>query len=103
MIGLLDSELQTLRDVFSSFPDISEVILFGSRARGTHRPSSDVDLAIKGKNLSIDTLAKLRYILEEETNLPYFFDIVIYDRVENEALKREIDEGGENIFQKVDA
>lgn len=97
MIGLSDSELQTLRDVFERFPDISEVILFGSRARGTHRLSSDVDLAIKGKNLSIDTLAKLRYILEEETNLPYFFDIVIYDRVENEALKREIDEGGEKF------
>jgi predicted nucleotidyltransferase len=97
MIGLSDSELQTLRDVFERFPDISEVILFGSRAHGTHRPSSDVDLALKGKNLSIDTLAKLRYILEEETNLPYFFDIVIYDRVENEALKREIDEGGEKI------
>lgn len=97
MIGLSDSELQILRDVFSRFSDISEVILFGSRARGTHRPSSDVDLALKGKNLSIDTLSKLRYILEEETNLPYFFDVVIYDRVENEALKREIDEGGEKI------
>lgn len=95
MIGLSDSELQTLRDVFARFPDISKVILFGSRARGTHRPSSDVDLALKGNNLSIDTLAKLRYILEEETNLPYFFDILIYDWVENEALKREIDEGGE--------
>jgi predicted nucleotidyltransferase len=97
MIGLSNSELQTIRDVFSRFSDVSEVILFGSRARGTHRPSSDVDLALKGKNLSIDTLAKRRYILEEETNLPYFFDIVIYDRVENEALKREIDEGGEKI------
>ncbi|MFZ3053198.1 MAG: nucleotidyltransferase domain-containing protein [Sulfuricurvum sp.] len=99
MIGLSDSELQTLRDVFSRFSDISEVILFGSRARGTHRPSSDVDLALKGKNLSIDTLAKLRYILEEETNLPYFFDIVIYDRVENEALKREIDEKQKLIYE----
>lgn len=99
MIALTDSELQTLRDVFSRFSDISEVILFGSRARGTHRASSDVDLALKGKNLSIDTLAKLRYILEEETNLPYFFDIVIYDRVENEALKREIDEGGKKIWK----
>jgi predicted nucleotidyltransferase len=98
MIGLSDSELQTLRDVFERFPDISEVILFGSRARGTHRPSSDVDLALKGKNLKLDTLAKLRYILEEETNLPYFFDIVIYARVENEALKKQIDEGGREIY-----
>lgn len=100
MIGLSDSELQTLRDVFTRFLDIKEVILFGSRARGTHRPSSDVDLAIKGKNLTIDTLAKLHYILEEETNLPYFFDIVIDDRVENEALKREIDKNSEIIYQR---
>jgi predicted nucleotidyltransferase len=98
MIGLSDSELQTLRDVFARFHDIDEVILFGSRARGTHRPSSDVDLALKGKNLSIDTLAKLRYILEEETNLPYFFDVLIYDRVENEALKKQIDECGREIY-----
>ena len=101
MIGLSDFELQTLRDVFVRFPDIKEVILFGSRARGTHRPSSDVDLAIKGKNLTIDTLAKLRYILEEETNLPYFFDIVLYDRVENEALKREIDECVGNLLERI--
>lgn len=101
MIGLSDFELQTLRDVFIRFPDIKEVILFGSRARGTHRPSSDVDLAIKGKNLTIDTLAKLRYILEEETNLPYFFDIVLYDRVESEALKREIDECVGNLLERI--
>jgi uncharacterized protein len=98
MIALTDSELQTLRDVFSRFSDISEVILFGSRARGTHRPSSDVDLALKGKNLGLDTLAKLRYILEEETNLPYFFDIVIYDRVEIPELKEHIDSFGEVIY-----
>lgn len=49
-------------------------------------------------NVNIVELAKLRYILEEETNLPYFFDIVIYDRVENEALKREIDASGKKFL-----
>jgi predicted nucleotidyltransferase len=98
MIGLSDAELQTLRTVFARLPEIEEVVLFGSRALGTHRPSSDIDLAIKGKDITLDTLAKLRYILEEETNLPYFFDVVVYDRVENEELKRAIDGGGVNIF-----
>lgn len=49
-------------------------------------------------NVNIVELAKLRYILEEETNLPYFFDIVIYERVENEAFKREIDMSGEKFL-----
>ena len=44
------------------------------------------------------TNAKLRYTLEEETNLPYFFDVVIYERIENEELKRAIDGGGEIIY-----
>ena len=98
MIGLSEAELEVLRGVFVRFPQIEEVILFGSRARGSHRPSSDVDLAIKGKNITIDTLAKLRYILEEETNLPYFFDVVVHDRVENEELKRAIDMSEKKII-----
>ena len=99
MIGLSEAELRTLRTVFARFPQIEEVILFGSRAHGTHRPSSDIDLAIKGKEITLDTLAKLRYILEEETNLPYFFDVVIYERIENEELKRAIDGGGRKIYE----
>jgi len=98
MIGLSETELQTLRAVFARFPEVKEVILFGSRALGTHRPSSDIDLAIKGKDITLDTLAKLRYTLEEETNLPYFFDVVIYDRVENEELKRVIDGGCKSLY-----
>lgn len=98
MLGLSKKELSTLHEVFTKFDAIEEVILFGSRARGTHQKASDVDLAIKGKNIDINTLSKLRYTLEEETNLPYFFDVVIYDKIKDDALKRAIDEGGEKIY-----
>ena len=98
MLGLSETELSTLREVFTKFDAIEEVILFGSRARGTHQKASDVDLAIKGKNIDLDTLAKLKYTLEEQTNLPYFFDVVIYDKISDNALKKAIDEGGERIY-----
>lgn len=98
MVGLSEKELAKLREVFTQFDAIEEVILFGSRALGTHQKASDVDLAIKGKNIDLDTLAKLKYTLEEETNLPYFFDVVIYDKIREEALKKAIDEGGERIY-----
>jgi uncharacterized protein len=94
MLGLSETELSTLREVFTKFDAIEEVILFGSRARGTHQKASDVDLAIKGKNIDLDTLAKLKYTLEEETNLPYFFDVVIYEKISDDALKKAIDESG---------
>ena len=55
-------------------------------------------LSAKQNNMEQKTNAKLRYILEEETNLPYFFDVVIYERIENEELKRAIEEGGEVVY-----
>lgn len=93
MIGLTPKELEILKNVFKKFDDIKEVILFGSRALGTHKTASDIDLAIKGK-VNINTLSKLKYTLEEDTNLPYFFDVLIYDNLENLELKKHIDEFG---------
>ena len=98
MLGLSEHELLTLREVFAKFDAIEEVILFGSRARGSHQKASDVDLAIKGQTIDINTLSKLKYMLEEETALAYFFDIVIYDKIKDEALKKAIDEGGKSIY-----
>lgn len=98
MLGLSDKELSTLREVFAKFNAIEEVILFGSRAKGTHQKASDVDLAIKGKNIDLDTLAKLTYTLENDTNLPYFFDVVMYDKIKDDALKKAIDESGVVLY-----
>ena len=56
-------------------------------------------LSAKQNNMEQKTNAKLRYILEEETNLPYFFDVVVYEKVDNEELKRAIEEGGEVIYE----
>lgn len=97
MIGLSPKELEILKNVFKKFDDIKEVILFGSRALGTHKTASDIDLAIKGK-VDINTLSKLKYTLEEDTNLPYFFDVVIYDNLDNMELKKHIDGFGKVIF-----
>ena len=97
MIGLSPKELEILQNVFKKFDNINEVILFGSRALGTHKTASDIDLAIKGK-VDINTLSKLKYTLEEDTNLPYFFDVVIYDNLDNLELKKHIDEFGKRIL-----
>ena len=97
MIGLTPKELEILQNVFKKFDDIKEVILFGSRALGTHKIASDIDLAIKG-DVNINILSKLKFTLEEDTNLPYFFDIVIYDNLENLELKKHIDEFGRLIY-----
>lgn len=46
--GLKDETIEHVHDVFSRFPQIEEVIIYGSRAKGTYRNGSDIDLTNGG-------------------------------------------------------
>lgn len=68
------------------------VYLFGSRASGTARPTSDLDIAVlPTAPLPVDALARLRDAFEEST-IPYEVDIVDLSRVDpsfRERVERE--------------
>ena len=44
--GLRDALWQRITAALLRHPGVEAVILFGSRAKGTHRPGSDIDLAL---------------------------------------------------------
>lgn len=44
--GVTEGDLATIREWAARHPEIVAVYLYGSRARGDHRPDSDIDLAI---------------------------------------------------------
>ena len=67
----------------------AEVFLFGSRAKNTNQEFSDIDIAIKCSNLDFTTLAKIRFDLEE-SNLPYKIDLVDYEDLNQEILKKSV-------------
>lgn len=67
---------QILKAIAYHFPD-AKVILFGSRARGTNKPGSDVDLALdSGVPLKLSEIARARVTLE---NLPIALSMDIVD------------------------
>ncbi len=72
--GLKDRDMENIIRASMELPEIEEVILFGSRAKGTQKMASDVDLAIKGKNITDKTTKRLSSRLNEELPLPYFID-----------------------------
>lgn len=82
------SQLKTIEDLknylVNYFADKKvRVYLFGSRARGTNSPHSDVDLAIESK----EDLSRV-----EESNLPYKVDLVVLSEVDasmQEVIKKE--------------
>lgn len=98
MIGLQENTFLELTDLFSQFPEIEQVVLFGSRALGKHKRNSDIDLALKG-DLQGSTIAKLMW-LYDETDIPVNADIVSYSSIKSQDLLDHIDNHGEVIYQR---
>lgn len=74
----------------------TEVVLFGSRAKGTARERSDIDIAISGVS-DIDGLQ------EEIDDLPtlYKIDLVDLDSCGNQLLLEDIRQYGRKIYEKI--
>lgn len=98
-IGLTDAELEVVRSVVALFPEVRKAILFGSRAKGIAQRYADVDLALQGDNLR-NVVSRIHDLLEEETNLPYFFDVLDYAKINNEDLRAHIDRVGVIVFER---
>ena len=99
MFGLTNEELQIIIDIINLHPQINEALIFGSRALNTYKKGSDIDIALKGIEIATIT-ATISGILNEETPLPYFFDVLDYNLINNEELKNHIDRMGQQIYKK---
>lgn len=88
-----------LWEIFSSYSEIQSVILYGSRALGTYEAGSDIDLTVKGKNLSTEWLNNLAVKIDDLL-MPYEVDISIFDHIQNHDLIEHINRVGIDIFKK---
>ena len=96
--GLSTEDEIKIVSMLSHFSEISQALVFGSRAIGNYKQGSDVDIALKGQ-LKENTMPRLRGLLEE-LPLPYFFDLLDYDATENPALKEHIDQYGKIFYER---
>lgn len=101
MYGLDQTVINDLRRVFSKYPSIEKVILYGSRAMGTYRRGSDIDIALFGENLSNQTIFDIQEEIEA-LYLPYSFDISIWERIENEDLLDHIKRVGKVFYERTE-
>jgi predicted nucleotidyltransferase len=97
--GLKEETVRKLREVFSRFPEITEVRIFGSRALGNFKPGSDVDLALYGKG-PLRCATRVSTLLNQELPLPYHFDVVDYAFVERPEFREHIDRVSQPIYHQ---
>lgn len=95
--GLSKANIIEIVQFTQRFTVIDKVILFGSRAKGTHKVGSDVDLAISGSAVSYAIINELSYLLNEESTLPYYFDLINIDTINSSSLLAHIKEYGVDL------
>ncbi len=98
--GLRPSDILEIISILTQFPEIDEARIFGSRAKNSYREGSDVDIALIGCNVSFDVVSRVHALLEDESKMPYLFDIVDYTHLNHKELRTHIERVGVVFYQK---
>lgn len=93
--GIRQQIIEEIRELARIY-NINKVILFGSRARGDFRRTSDIDLAVEGGDFE-------RFVLDvnEETSTLLEYDIVDLDRDMQPELREFIKKEGRVLYEKI--
>ena len=94
--GLASGDIEKLQSVLARYPDIQKAVIYGSRAKGNYRPSSDIDMTLVG-SLDWQTFNRLEMELDDLL-LPYKIDLSLYDQIENNELRAHIQRVGKVLF-----
>ena len=103
--GLSGSVIQKLHSVFAKHPEISKVVLYGSRAKGNYKTGSDIDLTLFGDEaddvLTSEILSKITEEIDDLL-LPYTLDLSIFKQLSKTEFIDHIKRVGVVFYQKLD-
>ena len=87
MVDISAEEMKIIKAILARYLPACEVRAFGSRAKGTARKNSDLDLAVVGQEkLSLSLRTHLQEAFEESV-LPFRVDIVDWQSISEEFRK----------------
>lgn len=99
--GLKEEQISAIRKCFAKYPEIKEVILYGSRAKGNYRRGSDIDLVIVDQNQEFSQLMQLENQLDD-LFLPYKIDLALKRQITNSDLLEHVERVGVLFYSKTD-
>lgn len=92
-----DYVLSKIKEIATKY-DIEKVVLFGSRARGDHSETSDYDIAVFEKDLSLIDQTLLRADIEEIHTLKKI-DVVFINKNLGDKFMENIENEGVVIYE----
>lgn len=96
----LDADIvEEIKEISRKYPNIKNVVLFGSRARKDNSPRSDIDLAIY---LDINSSDILDFIedIENNTTTLLEFDFSNMNSIKDELFIEQVNKEGIVIYEK---
>jgi uncharacterized protein len=102
MFGLSNNIIEEFCSIFKKHPNIDEVLIFGSRAKGNYSEGSDIDLALKGKDVTFDQIMNINLQIDD-LGLLYKVDVLFYNDKIGTPIGGHIDRVGKVFYTKNNA
>jgi predicted nucleotidyltransferase len=97
--GLSEKTMEAVHSVLARHPEIDQAILFGSRAKGTYKPGSDIDLVLKGPDLSGRILNRVCGELDD-LPIPYEFSVILDQQMTDPEIRAHVDRAGICFYER---
>jgi len=96
--GLDDKIVNSIIDIIKKYK-VDKAVIFGSRARGDYKKTSDIDIAIFSKDMTYLELNLLRDQLDQ-LYIIYKIDLVQIERLTNKKMLENIEKNGKIVYIK---
>jgi predicted nucleotidyltransferase len=97
--GLQQKDIDAINSIFIQYSLIEKVIIYGSRAKGTYKNGSDIDLTIIENGLTFTEFLEIENKLDDLL-LPYKIDLSQKRKISNQDLIEHIQEFGQEFYFK---
>lgn len=96
----LDSKLFNLIiQKIRNFKPVRKIVLYGSRATGDYKETSDIDLAIFADLWNEQDIHHLKALLNEEIPTALKFDVVLFEKINKLQLRNDILNEGKILYE----
>jgi predicted nucleotidyltransferase len=97
-MDISDNLVKKIIDVLTSYKKLEKIVIFGSRAKGSSKAASDIDIAVFGRDWTDTDINLAKHRIEETIKTPLKFDLLNYFSLSKEKLKKDIMEHGKVIY-----
>ncbi len=99
--GLSEGTIQKIQEVLKDYEQVDQAILYGSRAKGNYQNGSDIDLVLRGEELTLNLIYKILDDIDDLL-LPYTIDLSIYHDISDPDVIEHIRRVGVMFYEKAE-